>query len=184
MIPEMSWPTWPLSSERPRCWCSTAGPGFVSGEPSTINMGRGHARTRPITRYLKDALDDILAGRPIAVAATNAAGCLLDRVDPKIKEVSSKPRIRPATPALVAAHEEKGEKNTTDVGEVDYATAAARIIQNKCQSCHRPGQVGPFSLASYDDARKACGDDPRGGRQSPDAPLACGPAIRPFRQRP
>ena len=40
------------------------------------------------------------------------------------------------------------------MGEVDYATAAARIIQDKCQSCHRPGQVGPFSLASYDDARK------------------------------
>jgi mono/diheme cytochrome c family protein len=55
---------------------------------------------------------------------------------------------------LIAAHEEEAEKNTTDVGEVDYATAAARIIQNKCQSCHRPGQVGPFSLASYDDARK------------------------------
>ena len=30
----------------------------------------------------------------------------------------------------------------------------AEIIQNKCQTCHRPGQVGPFSLLTYDDARK------------------------------
>ncbi len=116
--------------------------------------GPGTRKDSPDHRYLKEALDAILAGRPVAVAATNATGCLLDRVDPQIKKLSSQPRIRPATPALIAAFEEKGEQNTADVGEVDYATAAARIIQNKCQSCHRPGQVGPFSLASYDDARK------------------------------
>jgi len=116
--------------------------------------GQGTRKDSSEHRYLKDALDAILAGRPIAVTATKASGCLLDRVDPKIKEVSSQPRIRPATPALIAAHEEKGDNNAAEVGEVDYATAAARIIQNKCQSCHRPGQVGPFSLASYDDARK------------------------------
>jgi peroxiredoxin/mono/diheme cytochrome c family protein len=116
--------------------------------------GQGTIKDAPDHRYLKDALDAMLAGRPIAVAATNASGCLLDRVDPKPKEASSKPRIRPATPALIAAHEEKSEKNTTNLGDVDYASAAARIIQEKCQSCHRPGQVSPFSLASYDDARK------------------------------
>jgi len=116
--------------------------------------GPGTRKGSPDHRYLKEALDAILAGRPIAVAATNASGCLLDRVDPKMKEVSSQPRIRPATPALIAAHEEKGDNDVADVGEVDYATAAAGIIQNKCQSCHRPGQVGPFSLATYDDARK------------------------------
>ena len=35
-----------------------------------------------------------------------------------------------------------------------YAADVAPIIQDKCQSCHRPGQVGPFSLLTYDDARK------------------------------
>ena len=35
-----------------------------------------------------------------------------------------------------------------------YASAAARVIQEKCQSCHRPGQVAPFSLLTYDDAHK------------------------------
>ena len=116
--------------------------------------GQGTRKDAPDHRYLKDALDAILAGRPIAVAATKVTGCLLDRVDPKPKQASSKPRVRAATPALIAAHEEKNEQGKQDLGEVDYATAAARIIQDRCQSCHRPGQVGPFSLASYDDARK------------------------------
>ena len=35
-----------------------------------------------------------------------------------------------------------------------FAADVARILQEKCQSCHRPGQVGPFSLLTYDDARR------------------------------
>src|SRR6184192_3869770 len=27
------------------------------------------------------------------------------------------------------------------------------ILQNNCQSCHRPGQIAPMSLISYKDAR-------------------------------
>jgi hypothetical protein len=27
------------------------------------------------------------------------------------------------------------------------------ILQNRCQECHRPGEIGPFSLLSYKDAR-------------------------------
>jgi thiol-disulfide isomerase/thioredoxin len=116
--------------------------------------GQGTRKDEPGHRYLEDALDAILAGRPIAVAATPAAGCLLDRVDPKPKDASTKPRIRPASPGLIAAHKENDGESMTDVGPVVYASAAARIIQNKCQSCHRPGQVAPFSLSTYDDARK------------------------------
>ena len=41
-----------------------------------------------------------------------------------------------------------------NVGKVSYSGGVASIIQNKCQTCHRPGQVGPFSLLTYDDARK------------------------------
>src|SRR5262249_13516040 len=37
---------------------------------------------------------------------------------------------------------------------VTYAREVSRIIGDRCQSCHRPGQVAPFSLSSYDDARK------------------------------
>lgn len=34
-----------------------------------------------------------------------------------------------------------------------YSRDVAPILQRRCQSCHRPGQVGPFSLLSFDDAR-------------------------------
>ncbi|WP_406693724.1 ascorbate-dependent monooxygenase [Singulisphaera sp. Ch08] len=33
-----------------------------------------------------------------------------------------------------------------------------RILQKHCQDCHRPGQVAPFSLLSYDQARKRGAD--------------------------
>ncbi len=48
------------------------------------------------------------------------------------------------------------EENETaiDVGEVTYAEDVAPIIRDKCQSCHRPGQIAPFSLLSYDQARR------------------------------
>ena len=54
----------------------------------------------------------------------------------------------------MAALEEKEAKDPVEVGPVTYAADVARIVQEKCQSCHRPGQVGPFSLRTYDDARR------------------------------
>lgn len=35
-----------------------------------------------------------------------------------------------------------------------YARDVASIIQTNCSSCHRPGEVAPFSLLSYEDSRK------------------------------
>ena len=34
-----------------------------------------------------------------------------------------------------------------------YARDVAPILQRRCQMCHRPGQVGPFPLLSFEDAR-------------------------------
>ena len=36
---------------------------------------------------------------------------------------------------------------------VTYSRDVAPILQSRCQCCHRPGQVGPFALLSYDDVR-------------------------------
>ena len=38
-----------------------------------------------------------------------------------------------------------------------YARQVAPIIQNNCMECHRAGQVGPFELATYEQARKRAG---------------------------
>ncbi|MGH9660932.1 MAG: ascorbate-dependent monooxygenase [Bryobacteraceae bacterium] len=34
-----------------------------------------------------------------------------------------------------------------------YSREVSRIIQKNCEGCHRPGQIGPFALTSYDEAR-------------------------------
>lgn len=39
-----------------------------------------------------------------------------------------------------------------------YHRDVAAILQKNCQDCHRPGQVAPFALMTYDQARKRAGD--------------------------
>jgi len=39
-----------------------------------------------------------------------------------------------------------------------YCKDVAPILQKNCQECHRPAQVGPFALASYEQARKRATD--------------------------
>ncbi len=34
-----------------------------------------------------------------------------------------------------------------------FSKDVAPILQKNCQTCHRPGEGGPFSLLTYDDAR-------------------------------
>ncbi|MFN8939701.1 MAG: ascorbate-dependent monooxygenase [Acidobacteriota bacterium] len=36
--------------------------------------------------------------------------------------------------------------------EVTYARQVSRILESRCASCHRPGDIGPMSLLTYDDA--------------------------------
>lgn len=85
--------------------------------------GVGFRGPKPRRRDLAEALDDILAGRAVAVPTTAAAGCLIARV----------PRVREGGPVTFNKH-------------------IADILQKHCQECHRPGQIGPMPLLTYDDA--------------------------------
>src|SRR5438067_1239519 len=38
-------------------------------------------------------------------------------------------------------------------GPVTFNDQVVRIFQQHCQSCHRPGNIAPFSLMTYTDAR-------------------------------
>jgi peroxiredoxin len=117
--------------------------------------GQGTRRDSASKHYLRDALDAVVAGKPVAVASTPVIGCLLDRLEPRPSEKSANgPRIRPAAPEIVAAREAEERAQPVKLGKVTYAADVAAILQDRCQSCHRPGQVGPFSLLSYDDARR------------------------------
>src|SRR4051812_49034202 len=41
----------------------------------------------------------------------------------------------------------------SSMGAVTFTENVAPIIFNNCTSCHRPGEMGPFSLMSYEDVR-------------------------------
>jgi len=90
------------------------------------------ARKNAITtsRDLSRAVEAVLAGRPVPVATTTALGCAI-------------PRPRPA-PTVAA--------------KVTYHRDVAPILQARCQACHRPGQVAPFPLISYADAKSWAGE--------------------------
>jgi len=70
---------------------------------------------------LKQALDEVLAGKDVSEPVTAAVGCAIQR-------------------ELVA-------KVTSDA--ITYHRDVLPILQNHCQSCHRPGEVGPFALMNY-----------------------------------
>src|SRR5262249_39726448 len=67
------------------------------------------------------------AGRPVRTPGTEVAGCVIGRAE--------KPRV----------------------GEVNYAKHVAPIVQKRCQECHRPGEIAPFPLLTYEDATKRAG---------------------------
>jgi peroxiredoxin len=79
---------------------------------------------------LADALADVLAGKPVRTPCTTALGCPLDVAGPAV--------VRPA--------------------EVMYRRHVAPILQKHCQSCHRPGEIGPFALMTYTQARRWASD--------------------------
>jgi peroxiredoxin len=85
-------------------------------------FGIGFQRPQPTRRDLAVALDELLAGKQISQPTTPVAGCLIGRVAPP--------------------------KND---GKITYTKQVARIVQNRCQECHRPSQVGPMPLLTYDD---------------------------------
>jgi mono/diheme cytochrome c family protein/peroxiredoxin len=121
--------------------------GAIDGE-----YGIGTRQDAPAQRYLADALDAVLAGRKVDTPATPVVGCLIDRGQPKATAGRAAQRIRAAAGELAAAYEERALHDSVDVGAVTYAADVAVILQQKCQSCHRPGQVAPFPLLTYDDA--------------------------------
>jgi hypothetical protein len=69
---------------------------------------------------LRNALDELLAGKAVSTPLTKAVGC----------------------PVFM-------EGETRADGKVTYYRDVLPILQNNCQSCHRPGQVGPFALMTY-----------------------------------
>jgi hypothetical protein len=111
-------------------------------------------KSGPAHEYLADALDAVIANREPEVKATPVEGCVIERVAAADAN-SNGPRVRAAAPTIAAYYEELDR--SVKIGPVTYAREVAPIIQNKCQACHRPGQVAPFSLLTYDDSKRWAG---------------------------
>ena len=111
--------------------------------------GYGTRRPHVVREYLSEAIDALLAEKAIETTGTTVVGCPIER--PDFQAGLDIPKIRPASPEIVAL---LGAEDNVEVGPVSYASDVAEILQNKCQGCHRLGSAAPFSLLSYDHARR------------------------------
>jgi thiol-disulfide isomerase/thioredoxin len=85
----------------------------------------GTKKQKPTRADLAEAIDEVVAGKKVAVAETEADGCLIARI---VKR--------------------------SDKKDVTFSKDVALILQKRCQNCHRPDQNAPFALMTYDDAAR------------------------------
>jgi len=55
--------------------------------------------------------------------------------------------------ALIPCLKVWGQDDSGQAKPVTYSNQVVRILQNRCQTCHRPTQIGPFSLLTYESAK-------------------------------
>lgn len=84
--------------------------------------GVGYARATPGKRELAQAIDAVLAGKQVSATETKPAGCRIGRVNRKAPQ-----------------------------GDITYSRHIAPIFNAHCVRCHRAGEIGPFTLGSYND---------------------------------
>ncbi len=84
----------------------------------------GRRRANVEHHYLADAIKALASNKQPIVARTKPVGCVFP-------------------------------KERSDIGrsEVTYARDIAPLIQTRCQNCHRLGQVAPFALTNYEEAK-------------------------------
>jgi len=104
----------------------------------------GVRRPAPSRADLATAIDELLAGRTVALAETPIPGCLLDRV-PKCRSEN-----RPGEGA-VSDGSRRGSEAAVATGPT-YAHDIAPLLARHCVECHQPGRIGPFALTGYEDA--------------------------------
>src|SRR5436190_2671605 len=90
--------------------------------------GLAYSLEAPRHRYLVDALENVLNGKPLAMRATTSPGCALE---PNAKLAAASP--------------------------VTYHARVSRIVQQNCLECHRTGGVAPFALETYEQVTSHAG---------------------------
>ena len=87
--------------------------------------GIGYSKDKVSSKELVAAIESILKNEDVAVTTSVASGCLIGRG----------PRDLANAEAVVT-----------------YGEDVSRILQSRCVSCHRPGEIGPMDLGNYEDA--------------------------------
>jgi len=85
-----------------------------------------HQRPRANNAWLADALDDVLAKRPVAVANAPAKGCLINF---------------------------PGKSGMPQNMAVTYTEHIAPMLRDHCVSCHHDGGIGSWAMTGYDMVR-------------------------------
>ena len=82
----------------------------------------GIVRDKAERNFLRDAIEEVLAGKKVSLPETEAIGCHIGRVN----------KVEPT-------------------GDITYTKQISRIFNARCVECHRDGELAPFTLTSYDD---------------------------------
>ncbi|TWT80809.1 Thiol-disulfide oxidoreductase ResA [Planctomycetes bacterium CA13] len=84
--------------------------------------GVGYSRDKKINSDLEIAIEELASGKPISNPSTEAVGCHIGRV-----------------------------KQVETTGQVTFNKDIAPIFNARCVTCHREGEIAPFTLTCYDD---------------------------------
>ncbi len=84
--------------------------------------GGGYAKPKQTERNLADAIQAVVEDKSVIAPVAKADGCLIGRVT-----------------------------KTAPHGSITYSQQISRIFQNRCQRCHRPDEIAPFSMMTYDE---------------------------------
>ena len=86
--------------------------------------GYQQRRSRPIKRYLADAIDAVLSGSEVAPSETPIQGCHIGRITKASAEATT-----------------------------GFYKDVLPVLQNRCQQCHRKGEIAPFALTDFETIR-------------------------------
>ena len=82
--------------------------------------GYRQRRSQPTKNYVTDAVDALLDAKAVSVAETHVQGCHIGRLQ-KVDDSAHSSFYRDVLP----------------------------VLQNRCQQCHRKGEIGPFALTDF-----------------------------------
>ena len=82
----------------------------------------GIKRAAPSRLDLQNAIDELIAGKPITVSATAPVGCLITF-----------------------------QRQSATKSDITFCKTIAPILYQNCLECHRTGEIGPFDISKYDE---------------------------------